>query len=843
MRRFFLKLSRRRRLERDLEAELAFHRELAEQGGNAIPLGNASAIKEQAFDLWRFNFLENLWRDVIYGARSLRRSPALVVSALVSLALGIGVNTAMFSVGVEFLMSEPSVRDPSSIVKLRIGGASHAEQQTIDFIRESGIFVDVAGRNEEAFLNWDNGTETRRVFGFVTSKNFFTMLGIPVAHGRGYQPSDPDEVAVLHDHFWRRHFNADADVIGRPITLEGRAYTIVGVLPENHRSLVGFGYGPDVFVPAYRGDERLAMYARLKPGVTFDQAFAAYHTVGGRLDSIRNSSFWASNSHLMEPVGGVHRLGRKMLPIGLFFVAVLVVVGLVLLIACINVAGLMLTRASARSRECAIRLSLGAGRGRLMQQLLVESLLLSLAGTVLGFILAQLGAKLVAGIDLPLPFPIRLQIEPDWRVVTYAALLAVFSTIVCGTLPAWQTVRDSISSNLHRENRFRLQRALVASQIAVSVIVLAKGFLFVRNLLQSNALSPGFDLRRTVRGDVHLPRAKYQDTRSIALFVERAICVLQAIPGAEAAAGARLLPFSDNRTHATDLTFPDNGEKRHAQFSWNAVTPDYFRAMDIPIHQGRAFGGTHRGQAKVVAVNTTFAERFLGGRQPVGTIFLWGVEGATPYQIVAVVGGTKTMTIGEDQKPQIYEPFAQIENDDMRVQFVLRSATPPIAQLKALKLALRAVEPDAGIEVATLYSSIGMAFLPSQVGAALLGSVGVLGLLLAGVGLYGTMLYSVARRTREIGVRMAIGATRRDITLMVLKDSAQLTGLGSAIGLLVAVVVTKPLALFLVPGLSPTDPPSLAAVIVVLGATGLVASWGPVRRALRIDPMSSLRYE
>lgn len=843
MRRFILKLFRRRRLERDLEAELAFHREMAERGGNPTPFGNEAVIRERAYDQWRFNFIENLWRDVVYGVRALRRNPALVFGALLSLALGIGVNTMMFSLGVEFMFSEPSVRDSSSLVALRMGGSSHAEKGTIEFIRESGIFADVVGQYEEGFINWNDGTETRRLFGFATSKNFFTVLGIPMALGRGYQPSDPDQVAVIHDHFWRRHFNSDPNVLGRPITLEGRAYTIVGVLPRNHRTLVGFGFAPDVFVPSHSEDNRLAMYARLKEGMDFDEAYAAYRTVGARLDSIRKGPSWASNSHEMDAVGGVHRLNRKMLTLGVFFIALQVVVGLVLLIACINVAGLLLARASARRREFAIRLSLGAGRGRLMQQLLIESLLLSIGGTALGFMLAQVAANLVAGIQLPLPVPIRLQIDPDWRVVTYAALLAVFSTVACGMLPAWQTVRESISTNLHSENRFRMRRALVATQIAVSVIVLATGFLFVRNLLQSNALSPGFDVQHTVRADVHLPREKYRDAGSIRLFVERAVDSIKAIPGVEAAAGARLLPFTDGNSNGTDITFPETGEKRHIEFSYNAVTPEFFHAMEIPILRGRAFSSTDRGQLKVVAVNSTFAERFLADREPVGSTFLWGGNGETPLQVVAVVGGTKTMTIGEEQRPQLYEPFSQVETDRMRVQFVARTATPPATQLSAMKRALRDVEPNAGIEVETLYSSIGMAFLPSQIGAALLGSVGLLGLLLAGVGLYGTMLYSVARRTREIGVRMAIGATRGDIMRMVLKESARLIVIGSAFGLFTAIFVTKPLAMFLVPGLRTSDPLSLMAVVVVLGATGLVASWGPVRRALRIDPMTSLRYE
>ena len=521
----------------------------------------------------------------------------------------------------------------------------------------------------------------------------------------------------------------------------------------------------------------------------------------------------------------------------------LIVVGLVLLIACVNVASLLLARASARRREMAVRLSLGASRPRLLQQLLVESLLLSVLGAALGFLLAQIVASLLARIQLPVPIPIHLQIEPDWRVATYAALLAIFATIASGLLPAWQTVRESIAPQLHRENRFRLRRILVASQVAVSLIVLATGFLFIRNLIHSSSLSPGFDVRKTVRADVYLPREHYTDKLRILQFTEESRRALQALPGIEAVATARIVPFTDNTVNGGDIKFPDNGEQRRIRTAWNAVSPDYFRTMDIPIFKGRDFTPVDRGQVRVVAINRTFVEHFLGGREPIGTTFLWGPKGATPYQIVAVVGGTKTMTIGEDQMPQLYEPLAQIENDRMRIQFVLRSATPPATQLTAVKQALRGVEPGAAVVVATLYSSIGLAFLPSQIGAALLGSIGLLGLILAMIGLYGTLVYSVVTRTREIGVRLAIGATRGSISRLILIDAVKLLAAGSAVGFFIAFFVTKPLAMFLVPGVSPADPWTFAAVLAVFALTGLAACLGPIRRASSVDPLTSLRYE
>ena len=841
----WLKIFRRRRMRDEIEAEIAFHKEMAAAQGNAIPFGNTTVMKEQALDMWRFNFFENLWRDLVYAARGLRRSPALVFSALLSLTLGIGANTAIFSLGVEFLFSHPSVSDPASVVAIRIGGNSHSKHEVVEFVRASGVFQDVVGINDEAYINWNDGSETRRVFGMATTKNYFTTLGVPIAHGRGILPSDPNEVAVLCHEFWRKNFNADPSIVGRAINLDGRAYTVVGIMPARSRTLIGFGFSPDLYVPRFLDDTALAMYARLKPGMTIGEARAGVTTVAKRLDETMPERWkYARNIEVTPVAGDLSRLRQeeKLLPVGLFFAILLAVVGLVLLIACVNVASLLLARASARRRETAVRLALGASKGRLLQQMLVESLLLSMLGAGLGLATSQAIAMMLARFQPPIPVPIRLQMELDWRVGLYAAFLAVFATVACGLLPALQTAKESIVSDFHREGKVRLRRALVVAQIAISVVVLSTGFLFLRNLTQSNAISPGFDVRRTLRAEVHLPPNTYKEARRNALYVDQALRALEAIPGAEAVAAARLLPFTDMTTFGAELTFPDTGEKVRARWHYNAVTPAYFRAMDIPVLLGTTFPESATGERTVV-VNRTFVERYLGKRPPVGTVFLWGREGKMPYRIVGVAGATKNMTIGENDEPQLYESLTQIGSTRPKVQFVMRSATPPITQLEPVRRALRRVEPMAGLEVQTLYSSIGLAFLPSQVGAVLLGSMGVLGLLLAAIGLYGVMVFMVARRTREIGVRMAIGASRGDITGMVLWDAGKLLVLGSAIGLFIAAFVMKPLAMFLVAGLTPGDPVTFLAVGVVLVLIGVVASWGPVRRALAIDPMTSLRYE
>jgi len=844
MRRLFLKLSRRRSMERDVAAELAFHRDMAAAHGDAIPMGNTAIVQEQARDLWRFTFVENLWRDVVYGARSLRRSPALVITALLSLGLGIGINTGIFSMAVEFLLSEPSITDARSVVYVRLGGNSHSKKEVIDFVRASGLFQEVVGENEEAYINWNDGAETRQISAVLLTKNYFTALGVPVSLGRGILPQDPDEVAVLGNHFWRTRLRGDPAIIGRAIRLDGRPYTVVGILPNDFRSLIGFGYSPDVFVPRYLKDTILALYARLKPGMTIGGARAGLVAVAQRLDKAMPEPFRYADGIQVSAVGGFDRIKSEteMQTVGLFFAILLVVVGLVLMIACMNVASLLLARGSARRQELAIRLSLGAGRGRLVQQLLVETALLSLAGLAVGLALREAMATAIEQFQPPVPLPFRLHMTLDWRVTLYAMLLAALATVACGLLPAWRSIRHSIAPSLHREGRMRLQRGLVIAQLGLSLIVLTAGFLFVRNLWRSNAISPGFDVRHTVYAAVNLPPQQYQDLARKRVYVARALRELAALPAIESAAAARVVPFNGGTRFRGGLKLVDTGGKVDAFYYWNAVSPDYFRAMGISIVRGQTFQAGGDAASRPVIVNRTFAERYLADRDPLGRTFVYG-DNKTPFTVVGIVDDTKNLSIGEDPQPQLYEELARIDNDRTQVGFVLRSATPPATQLRAVHAALRRVEPNAGLNVATLYSSIGLAFFPSQIGAALLGGIGVLGLVLATIGLYGVMVYSVSRRTREIGVRLALGANRREIALMVLASAAKLIVIGSAAGLLCAFFLLRPLALFLVPGLRPSDPVTYVAVAALLVLTGLVAAWGPARRAAAVDPMTSLRYE
>ena len=841
MRRFFLKLMRRKQMEQDLEAELAFHREMAGQNENGIPLGNTSVLKEEAYALWRFTAVENLWRDMVYAMRGLRRSPGFVACALLSLALGIGVNTTIFSVAVEFLLSEPSVREGASLARVRMGGNSHSSQEAIQFLRASGAFAEVAGEKSEGFLNWNDGQETKRVYATQGSKNYFDVLGVPFAFGRGWNERDTDEVAVLRYQFWKSRLGGDASIVGRVIRLDGRSHTIVGVLAEGSRTLTGYGYSPDLYVPVDRKETKLAIILRLKPDMTIEVARTAILSLGERMDREmpERGNVYARGIEV-SPVNGMARLfgDKNAMTVGLFFATLLALVGLVLLIACINVAGLLLSRAAARKQEIAIRLSLGASRGRLLQQLLAESLVLSLTGAALGFVFALAAARGLASISLPIPVPIHLNIEPDWRVASYAAALAVFSTLVCGLMPAWQAVRESLNSDLRRERRMRMRKSLVVAQVALSVLVLAVGALFVQNLFRAKDLGPGFDLAQTVRAEVFLPQKVYSDDTRIRLYWERALRTLEAMPGIEAVGVAHVIPFTDSIGYRSTLQFADGSEQRSSMYHWNAVTAGYFAAMRIPVLEGTGFSGP---EAAEVIVNPAFVSQNLGGRHAVGTVFRR--DRSKEFRIVGVVRGTKNMTMGEGDQPQMYEALAQSQRQMERVQFVLRTSLNPATQVTAVREALRDLDPTVSVEVSTLYSAIGLAFLPSQVGAGLMGGVAILGLLLAAIGLYGILAFTIARRTREIGIRLALGASQMEIGRMVLSETALLVGIGAALGLGLSILVAKPLAAFVIPGLSATNPLSLAAVCAVMGATALVAVATPLRRAISIQPSQCLRFD
>jgi predicted permease len=480
--------------------------------------GSTSRLADESRDAWRWSWAEDLARDLRYGLRALRRDRGLALTAILSLALGIGVNTTIFSVAAEFLFKEPSVRDANSIVRARIGGYGSVGMREYRFLQDAKVFEALTGYDESVEVNWRAGNTSRRLFASGITDNFFEVTGVPIALGRPIYKGER-AVVVVSDRFWKNSLNADAGVIGRVLILDGRPRTIVGVLPANHQTLTGFGFAPDLYLPFESEAARTGLYGRLPEGVNPQALAARLKSVCSELDRVYpdGDHKWANDVSVTR-IRGVERLveGHKNLAVfTAFFAMLMFVVSLLLMVACANVASLLLARAAGRAREFAIRLSIGASRGRLVRQLLAESLLLASLGTVAGLGLNLLLTNALNKVVLPLPVPIRLAITPDWQLLAYSTVVAIVSALMAGLLPALASTRASANQALktgeHQVSGSRavLRNSLAVGQLAVSVIVLVTATLFVRSLLRSTNLNPGFDLQHTTWAQMRLVPETY----------------------------------------------------------------------------------------------------------------------------------------------------------------------------------------------------------------------------------------------------------------------------------------------------------------------------------------------
>lgn len=815
--------------------------------------GSAVRMREQTRAAWQVKWMEDLLSDLRYALRALRRNPGFAAAAIFSLALGIGANTTIFSLTMEFLFSQPSCRNPETLASMQIGGNSHAYMPHYRFLRDAHIFDGLAGSNEESESNWRFGNDTYDLHVMRVTDNFFHVVGVPVAMGRPIQPGDGN-VVVLSDRFWRARLAADPNVVGKALIIDGRPYTVSGVLPRDHRTVLGFGFSPELYLPASRESDIVALIARLPEGMTLQAAHARLVSASKQLDKVYPpdwgpGSSWANNVAVL-PIAGLERLkSLNMIPFTAFFGMLLIVVGLVLLIACANVSSLLLARASARRQELAIRLAIGAGRGRLVRQLLGESLLLALLGMAAGLLLNLWLTGVMNRVQLPLPVPVQLLIQPDWRLLVYSMAVAGISALAAGLMPALKATRGGVNAVLklaERQvgSRWTLRNALVVGQLAVSVVLLATGFLFVRNMTKAMTMSPGFDADHTVWAYMRLVPEKYATVAQTRSVINSALNDLRALPGAESASIARVVPLNGNSVSGLEIRTDLSNESIRVRFHNNEVAPDYFQTTGIPILIGREFLPSDRkGSPEVVIINENMSHRLFGDRNPVGHTFRYFAQTVSaPVTIVGVAKNSKYFTLGEENGLALYSPYFQTDSSVVNLHFLVRASRPQ-GVVKEIAQALGRLDSSAAIEVKPMRNALGFALLPSRVGAALLGTMGLLGLALASIGLYGVLAYAVSRRIREIGLRMALGADGRAIVRMVVGQSLSLVATGVAIGLGLAVFATKPLAMFLVPELSTTDPATFLAVLAVLVAVSLTATLGPALRAVRVDPVIALRYE
>jgi predicted permease len=850
-------LFQRKRFNAEVEDEIQFHLEMAaaEQGEARArrEFGSTVRMREDTRSAWQIRWLEDLVSDLRYAARALRRNPGFAAAAIFSLALGIGANTTIFSLTVEFLFSQPSCRDAERLIEMRIGGNSHAYMPHYRFLRDAHLFDGLAGSREEAESNWRFGNVTYRLQVMQVTDNFFHVVGVPVAMGRPIEPGDRD-VVVLSDRFWRVRLGADPNVVGKTLIIDARPYTVSGVLPRNHRTVVGFGFAPELYLPVSRESDIVALIARLPQGMSVQGAYARLISACKQLDKVYpqgwgGNSSWSINTEVTPLVGWERLKSLNIAFLTAFFGILMVVVGLVLLIACANVSSLLLARASARRQEIAIRLAIGAARGRIVRQLLTESLLLTLLGTCAGLILNLGLTGFMNRVQLPLPLPVQLLIQPDWRLLLYAIAVATGSALVAGLMPALRATGGGVSTALklgERQvgGRWTLRNALVVGQLAVSVVPLATGLLFVRNMTKSMSMNPGFDCEHAVWAQMRVVPEKYTTVEQTRSLIRSALNELHGLAGIEAASVAHVVPFNANSVWSPEIRTDLSDQPIPVRFHFNSVGPDYFATMGIPILKGREFLPSDRkGAPAVVVLNENLSRTLFGDRNPVGHTFRYsGPTPSAPVTVGGVAKNSKYMTLGEDDALALYAPYFQEESVLTNLQFLVR-APRPRGVVKEIAQTLGRLDSSAAVEVKPMRDAMGFAFLPSRVGAVLLGSMGMLALALASIGLYGVMSYSVARRTREIGLRVALGADRGAVLRMVARESLALLAIGVSIGLSVAVFATRPLAMFLVPELSVSDPMTFLAVVAVLAAVACVATLGPAVRALHVDPMTALRYE
>ncbi len=817
--------------------------------------------------------MDTIWQDIRYGVRSLVKTPAFTVIVALTLGLGIGANTAVFSVVNAFLLRPLPVRDAHQLAVLSVvheGNDSPHQVSYLDYVdwrAQSEAFSDITAVSL-GFVGLGASERPERVLISFVTPSYFSMLGIQPAHGQLNFPADSEKpgaepVLVLGHGYWKKRFGADPGVVGRTVKLNGKPSTVVGVAPEEFTGTYAFtemaAYAPlgaadmdptnrDLFTK--RDNHNLRVLGRLKPGVTLAQAQSSLDVVAKRLEqqypdtnkTVRAQVF-AENLARPEP----NSSGQNPLVAAIFMLLTI----LVLLVACVNVANLLLVRATTRQKELAIRAALGAGPRRLARQLLTESLLLSAAGGAAGILLGGWLSNVLASVRLPGDLPFRFDFGFDWRVFGFVTACALLAGVMVGLLPAWRASRADLNQVLREAGRtmsagrHRLRNALVVTQVAGSLVLLIAAGLFLRSLGKAQTFDLGFDRRNVLCLSVDVSQKGYDEARGRAFFRELDLR-LRALPGVETAAQAYSVPmgYYNNGSYV----FPEGQEpaphERRPAAGYNMVSPVYFSVMRIPILRGRAFTASDdTGGRRVAIVNEFMAAKFWPGKDAVGQRFRAEDWKDVSLEVVGVAGNSKTNWIFDEVGMFFYVPMEQQYSPLRAVQ--LRTSAAPAALALAAQKEIHALDPDLPVyDVVTLEDHLegGNGFFLIRMGATIAGALGALGLALAVIGVYGVVSYSAGQRTQEIGIRLALGAQRSDILKMVLTQGFKLVGLGLAAGLLLSFFLSRVLANVLF-GLSGYDPLTYGGVLLVLTLVALAACLIPARRATRVDPLVALRYE
>ena len=805
--------------------------------------------------------------DVRIGLRMLARAPGFTIVATLVIALAIGANTAVFSVVNTLLLRPlPGVRAPGELAMIYTSdysGPIYSATAYPDYeaMRESGAFAGIAVYQPQPF---SVGIDDRAVqlIGETVSADYFDVLGVRPAAGRFFLSEEAGTnggapVAVISHKLWQTRLNGAPDVLGRSLRVNGQILTIVGVAPPAYRGMLR-GLQVDIWVPtsspvaagnnyADRGNRGLLVVARMHENATIAATQERLNVLAGQLHAAYPDTWTDINNRsrvLTILPESESRLPRPVLgPVVGVAALLMAVVAVVLLIACSNVANLLLTRASSRRAEMGVRVALGATRGRIIRQLLAESVLLASLGGIAGVLL---GVWITQSLGrLPLPGSITIDVSLDGRVVLFAAAITVLTGILFGLAPALHGA--SAPAPLMREgarggNRARLRNALVIVQVAASVVLLVGGALFLRSLIAAQRIDTGMNTENMALIPFDLRTEGYsleQAQQFYAQIQEQAA----ALPGVTSVTLAQRVPlgggFARRGIGVEDYT-PGEGEDMEINF--NVVSPGYFDAMGIRVVRGRGFTDTDRdGAPYVVVVNEAFARRFWPGSDALGRrVRLAGSDGPRPAEVVGIVPDGKYRSLTEEPLPYMYYPYLQWPAASMMLQ--VRTAIDPAAITDPLRERVRALAPTIPVpEVTTLRSHVGIATMPQRVAALALAVLGALALGIAAIGLYGVVSYVVVQRTHEIGIRTALGAAAADVARMVVMQGMRLALIGVAIGAVLALVLARLLSTLLF--VSPADPLAIAGTAVLLTIVAAVASWLPARRAARVDPLTALRSE
>ena len=792
-------------------------------------------------------------RDVGLGTRLLARVPGFTAVSVVTLAIAIGGNTAVFSILDALLLAPPPVAQPAGLARIRTG-ESLASWPTYEDVRDRGEAFRAVEATRLATLTMVSGDVEARLRGAITSPGFLRLLGVPAAAGRidsgRASTSDADGVVLAH-HVWRQQFGGDPSAIGRTVTLGGRSVRIAGVMPAGFRGLAPPGVRQDFWLPVDPGRDaaslrnRLAtqfeIVGRLKPGVAHETATAGLRVLAASLRHEHPelpASFVEAEA---TPITGVHAfqgMAGAVVPIFAFLALLAIVSGFVLVIGCSNIAGLLLGRTAMRGRELAVRLSLGASRGRLLRQLLTESLVLAAAGGAAGVLVAMLILAAVRVGLAALPLPLDLALALDRRVLAYTIGLSTATALFFGLLPARSALRLDLLSSLKAESsgspvRQRLRRVMVTSQVAACSALVAWSLLFLRSLGAIHGVDPGFDPTGVVLATVELDRGAIDAAQGERILTDWTRRVGGA-PGVRLAALATVVPLSLTGREEFDVTLPEDASGMRHRIVANRVSPDWFATLRIPLVAGRDFTWDDRpGTTPVAVVSETLARQLWAG-DALGRRVRFG---DLPLEVVGIARDSKYLTLGEVARPLIYLPLRQ---QPLRFATLHVRTSDPRAAGQAAIDALRQLAPEATVEVRSMPDAVAVAVLPARIGAAVTGIFGLLAVALATFGVYGLVSFSVLQRRREIGIRRAIGATAGDIVRLIVRHHAGLVGVGVTVGLAVGVLGAMVLRAFLT-GVGPSDPLSLAGTLLLVAGAALTASIVPALRATRHDPIAAVR--